>query len=149
MCKVIERYGVLRDSIFSNGDLGIDLEGGTENAVGATANDPGDVDEGANGLQNKPAITSVTTSGGTTTIKGELLSKPNETFTVRFFSNPSGTDEGLTFIGQKVVETGSDGKSTFTFVPAKVVGAGKTVTATATGAEGTSEFSAPRTVVAQ
>ena len=39
------------------------------------------------------------------------------------------------------------GNVSFTFSPAQKVGVGKTVTATATGSEGTSEFSAPRTVV--
>ena len=29
---------------------------------------------------------------------------------MRLFSNPSGTDEGKTFMGQKRVKTGSDGK---------------------------------------
>ena len=43
--------------------------------------------------------------------------------------------------------TNSDGKVSFTFSPSQKVGAGKTVTATATGSEGTSEFSTPRTVV--
>ena len=139
---------LLSNSIFSNGGLGIDLEGGTENAEEATKNDPLDADEGTNGLQNKPAVTSTVTSGKTT-IKGKLLSKPNKTFVVRFFANPSGQNEGKQFIGQKKVTTNSAGKVSFTFVPSRRVGAGKTVTATATGTEGTSEFSAPRTVVAQ
>ncbi len=45
------------------------------------------------------------------------------------------------------MKTDADGKVSFTFVPSSRVGVGKTVTATATWAEGTSEFSAPRTVV--
>ncbi len=58
--------------------------------------------------------------------------------------------EGKTFIGQKQVTTASDGKVTFTFEPAKRVGLGQTVTARATDSVGnTSEFSAPRMVVAQ
>ena len=68
---------------------------------------------------------------------------------VRFFSNPSGTDEGKTFIGQKSVTTDASGNATFTFSSAQKVGLGRTVTATATSQAGnTSEFSAPRTVVA-
>ena len=139
---------ILANSIFSNGMLGIDLEGGTENAAGATKNDPKDTDKGANGLQNKPVLTSATNVGSKTTIKGKLLSKPNKTFTVHFFSNPSGTDEGKRFIGQKRVKTDSEGKVSFTFVPSRRVGAGQAITATATAAEGTSEYSAPRTVTA-
>jgi hypothetical protein len=143
------RNSILRNSIFSNAGLGIDLVGGTENAAGATANDPGDADSGANGLQNFPVLASAKTGGGKTTISGNLNSAPNRTFTVQFFSNPSGTDEGKKFIGQKSVTTGSDGKGTFTFVPDQTVSTGQRITATVTNAEGnTSEFSAPKSVVA-
>jgi hypothetical protein len=136
---------VLRNAIFSSlAGLAIDLGGD-----GLTANDPGDADTGANDLQNKPAIASARTSAEKTTIRGALGSKPNQTFMVRFFSNPSGTDEGKTFIGKKKVTTGSDGKASFIFSPARKVGVGKTVTAAATGSEGTSEFSAPKIVAAQ
>ena len=67
---------------------------------------------------------------------------------VRFFSNPWGTDEGKRFIGQEKVTTGSDGKATFAFKPARKVDLGKSITASATDASGnTSEFSTPRAVV--
>jgi hypothetical protein len=141
---------ILRNSIFSNGfdsQEGIDLTPDTV-ADGSTPNDPGDADRGANGLQNTPSIASTVTSGGKTTIKGSLSTKPDRIFVVRFFSNPADTDEGKTFIGQKKVSTNSDGKVSFTFAPKKAVSAGKTVTATATGSEGTSEFSASTTVTA-
>ena len=39
---------ILRNSIFGNMRLGIDLVGGTEDTSGATANDPGDADTGPN-----------------------------------------------------------------------------------------------------
>jgi CSLREA domain-containing protein len=134
---------LLQNSIFANGGLGMDL--GDD---GLTANDPGDADTGPNDLQNKPVINSARTGSLKTTIKGSLNSTPNKTFAVRFFSNPSGTDEGKTFIGQESVTTDGSGNVTFSFVPAQKVGSGRTVTATATGPGGnTSEFSAPRTVV--
>ncbi|MBD0353781.1 MAG: hypothetical protein ICV58_01220 [Rubrobacteraceae bacterium] len=50
-------------------------------------------------------------------------------------------------MGQKRVTTNSDGKVTFTFVPSRRVRAGQAITATTTGAEGTSEVYAPRTLV--
>jgi CSLREA domain-containing protein len=139
---------ILLNSIFSNGGLGIDLVGGTEDAAGATANDPKDPDQGANGLQNKPVITSATSSGSTTTIKAKLNSTPNRTFEVLFFSNASG-DEGEQFIGKKSVTTNSKGNVAFTFVPSQAVAAGQRITATATNVveANTSEFSGPRTVV--
>ena len=137
------------NTIFSNGRLGIDLRGGTENAAGATANDPKDPDQGANDLQNKPVLTSATTSGGTTTIQAKLNSTPSDPFFVQFFSNPSG-NEGQTFIGSKSVSTNSNGNVTFTFTPSQAVSVGQTVTATALDLTGgnTSEFSGPRTVAA-
>ena len=59
---------ILNNSVYSNGGLGIDLVGGIESATGATANDPGDADTGANQLQNKPFITSASTSSDGITI---------------------------------------------------------------------------------
>jgi hypothetical protein len=93
-------------------------------------------------------MTSARTGSLKTTIKGSLNSTPGKTYVVRFFSNPSG-DEGKTFIGQTSVTTDGSGNATFTFSPSQKVGLGQTVTATATSPAGdTSEFSAPRTVVA-
>src|SRR5215207_72148 len=143
---------ILSNSIFANKGLGIDLidfflpERGNTNV--SNANDPCDPDEGTNDLQNKPNLTSALTSSGTTTIKGSLNSNPNQTFTVRFFRNPPGTNEGKTFLGQKSVSTGSNCTTgTFTFIPNQAVSVGQNITATATDSEGnTSEFSAPRTI---
>ena len=135
------------NSIFSNGELGIDLVGGTENATGATANDPKDPDAGPNDLQNRPVITSATTSGSTTTIKASLNSTSSDAFLIEFFSDPSG-NEGKKFIGDRAVSTNTNGNVAFSFVPSQSVGAGQRITATATNVveANTSEFSAPRTV---
>jgi CSLREA domain-containing protein len=133
-----------RNSIFSNAGLGIDLK-----QDGPTPNDPGDADVGPNGLQNFPVLASAKTVSGKTTIKGTLSSVPSmEAYTIQFFSNPSGTDEGKTFIGQKSVTTDASGNASFTFSPASKVATGKAITATATNASSgdTSEFSAPRKV---
>jgi hypothetical protein len=80
-------------------------------------------------------------------VRGKLNSSPNRTFVVQFFSNPSGTNEGKVFIGQKSVTTDGSGNVTFAFSPAQKVALGRTITTTATSPAGdTSEFSAPRTV---
>jgi titin len=135
---------VLQNSIYANGGLGIDL-----GSDGPTPNDPGDADAGPNDLQNKPILSSAKTSATSTTVRGTLNSTSGKTIVVRFFSNPSGTDEGKTFIGQKSVTTDVSGNASFTFSPAKKVSLGQSVTATATSQAGnTSEFSAARTVVA-
>jgi hypothetical protein len=142
---------ISRNSVFSNAGIGIDLEGGFEDAAGYTANDPGDIDTGSNGLQNKPVISSAKTSSTKTTITGKLATVPNTLYRVEFFSNPSG-NEGKKFVGLKLVSTDASGNATFTFSPASKVAAGQTVTATARGefleatAVGTSEFCAPKKV---
>jgi hypothetical protein len=134
---------ILRNSIFSNGDLGIDLDDD-----GVTPNDLGDGDTGPNGLQNYPVLSSAENAGGKTTIEGVLNSKPNETFKVRFFSNPSGTNEGEKYIGAKSITTNLNGNGSFTFKPENKVPVGDRVTATVTrnSTGDTSEFSAPEEV---
>ncbi len=138
---------ILRNSIFGNGGLGIDLV-----TIGPTSNDGGsadDADTGPNGLQNKPLLRSAVTSSSTTTIAGGLDTKPNTTYTVQFFSQASG-NEGKKFIGQRLVgadqDPDEDGLYSFTFRPTNAVAEGQKITATATGPEDTSEFSAPREV---
>jgi hypothetical protein len=147
-CTCATGNRILRNSIFENGLLGIEL-GLLED--GPTPNDKKDPDTGPNNLQNKPNLTSATTTGSNITIKGTLNSTPNSTFTIQFFSNvasePAG-NEGRRFLGQKVVSTNANGNTgTFTRGLSQAVPAGQKITATATGPGGnTSEFSAPRTV---
>lgn len=135
---------ISRNSIFSNGRLGIDLGLG-----GANTNDQGDADTGANNLQNKPVVTSAK-SGRGTTIKGNLNSNPNTIFTIEFFASPGGENEGKTFIGQRSVITDGSGSAPFSFRFQKQLVVGRNVTATATNGStnDTSEFSAPKAVVA-
>jgi hypothetical protein len=134
---------ILNNSIFSNGQLGIDLD-----VDGRTTNDPGDADAGANALQNFPVLTSAKTVSSKTNVKGQLNSRPNASYAVQFFSNPSGTNEGRRFIGQKSITTDGSGNASFTFTPSSKVAVGQAVTATATRVSNgnTSEFSNPRTV---
>ena len=137
---------VLSNSIFANGGIGIDLQENID-GDGPNANDAGDADAGPNRLQNKPAIGSAKTVSGKTTVKGTLNSRPNETYTVQFFSSPSG-NQGRRFLSSRQVSTDGSGKGTFTFTPAKAIAVGQRVTATATrnNTGDTSEFSAARTV---
>jgi CSLREA domain-containing protein len=137
---------VLRNSIFSNGGLGINLDN-----EGETPNDAEDEDAGPNNLQNKPNLTSAENSGNQTTVKGNLNSEPNGTFKVRYFSNPSGS-EGKKYIGAKSVTTNANGNTgTFTFKPENKVPTGQNVTATVTrnSTGDTSEFSGSEKVVVQ
>jgi hypothetical protein len=125
--------------------LGIDLEGD-----GVTPNDAGDADTGANNLQNRPVLSSAKKSAaGKTTIRGKLNSSKNQTFSIEFFSNPKDTNQGKKFLGSKTVTTDGSGNVTFTLATTKKIALGQNVTVTASSSTGdTSEFSAPRKVVA-
>jgi uncharacterized repeat protein (TIGR01451 family)/CSLREA domain-containing protein len=132
------------NSIFSNDDLGIDLV-----PTGVTANDAGDADTGANGLQNFPILTSASTnSGGGVNIQGSLNSTANATFRIEFFYNAScdasGNGEGKTFIGFANVTTSSLNNVSFNLNFSTAVPGGSAITATATATASptnTSEFS--------
>ena len=131
-----------------NGGLGIDLQGGTEDSFGVTANDTGDPDTGPNALQNFPVLQGAirSTSTGTTVIAGKLNSNPNTAYTIQFFSvvaDPSGHGEGSGLLGSKSVTTNSAGNVNFSFSTTHLnVGARVTATAIATTAGNTSEFAA-------
>ena len=137
---------ILSNSIFSNGEQGIEL--GYNDGV--TPNDAGDADTGANNLQNYPVLSSAKKGAGKTTIKGKLNSTPNQTFELQFFKNPEGTDEGKALLFSKSLTADGAGNVSFTFATTKKVGLGQNITATATkdSTGDTSEFSAPREVVA-
>jgi CSLREA domain-containing protein len=147
------------NNIFSNGALGIDLNGD-----GVTSNDPGDADPGANNSQNYPVITSVTSSEGTTNVQGTLNSTPNTVFSLDLFTNsgcdPNGFGEGARFFGAAGVGTDANGNGTFNVNVPQALPAGRVITATASrnsvprdtsefspcsaaGAAGSVEFAAP------
>ncbi|MFO1487578.1 MAG: Calx-beta domain-containing protein [Verrucomicrobiota bacterium] len=132
------------NSLFANGTtanhLGIEL-----GADGVQANDGGDIDTGANQLQNVPVLTSVTNTATTVTINGSLNSKPSTAYILDFYSSViadvSGSGEGQNWIGSTNLSTAADSNLTFS-VTFPVVIAGRAITATATDPFGnTSEFS--------
>jgi parallel beta-helix repeat protein len=138
------KKGIISNSIFSNGGLGIDL--GND---GVTGNDTGDGDTGPNTLQNFPVLTNASTDATSTTIEGTLNSTANTSFHIEFFSNvaadPSGFGEGQTFLGYKDVTTGNDGNVSFTAVLPVLPPSGQSIitATTSDNAElaNTSEFS--------
>jgi len=129
----------IANQIGENRDLGIDLF-----PTGPTPNDLRDPDLGPNLLQNFPVITSGATVSGRTVIKGTLNSIPNSSFTIHTYrsraAHASGFGEGETFLGTATVTTDANGDASFE-VNTALVPAGSSITATATGAWGTSEFS--------
>ena len=91
------------NSILANIGLGIDLEPG-----GPTPNDPGDADDGANGLQNFPVLTGANISAGQVSITGTLNSTANGSFTIEFFSNATGGQAAFP-LGSATVMTDANG----------------------------------------
>ncbi|MBW4540517.1 MAG: DUF4347 domain-containing protein [Myxacorys chilensis ATA2-1-KO14] len=137
---------IQQNSIFLNTDLGIDL--GND---GVTANDPGDIDTGANGLQNTAVLTIAEPSSTGTAISGTFDGAANSTFQVEFFSNttadPSGFGEGQTFLGTTTITTDATGKAIVSYTHPQAIAAGQFISATITDATGnTSEFSNARLV---
>jgi hypothetical protein len=142
------RVRFLRNSIFHNGGLAIDLEDDdvrTPNDLGP----PHDVDDGANLVQNFPVLTSARTRAGRTVIRGRIESTADRDLRIEFFVGPAGTDEARRFIGSIVVRTDATGLAGFRFRPEREVRVGRVITATATDLvdQVTSEVCAPREVV--
>lgn len=130
---------VSRNSIHSNDRLGINLS--LDYDGDPAPNDDGDDDDGPNGFQNYPVITSVTGNR----VRGSLDSVANSTYTIDFYSNdacdlPTGFGEGKTWLGAAAVTTNGSGHADID--EAMPVGAGVGISTTATDANGnTSEFS--------
>ncbi|MCP5096844.1 MAG: hypothetical protein GY943_14940, partial [Chloroflexi bacterium] len=135
---------ILGNAIYSNSDLGIDI-----NDNGVTPNDIGDGDSGVNQLQNFPVITAVSATGDT--IEGTLNSSANTQFHIELFANDacdvSEHGEGQYLLDTFQVTTNGSGNATFLISPATIALAGQFVTATATDPVGnSSEFSQCRAV---
>ncbi len=129
------------NSIFANGDLGIDL-----GANGVAANDPNDSDTGANGLQNFPVLSQAVSNSPTEIqLAGTLASGANTTYVVDFYANSgvelTGHGEGQFYLGSTNLTTDGSGQVQFALNLAAPL-PGRYLAATATDPAGnTSEFS--------
>jgi hypothetical protein len=130
------------NAIFANHPgLGIDL--GYDTTPGVTPNDAGDAD----GFQNFPVLTSVSSAAGGVHVTGTLDSFPSKTYELEFFGNascdPSGYGQGEVYLGSATVATGADGSALFAVdLAAPNIATGNALSATATDPAGnTSEFS--------
>ena len=136
-----------RNAVYANGWLGIDLIPNNFTS-GVSPNDPLDVDEGGNGVQNFPTLSSATLEGGGARVAGTLHSSPLDDFTLEFFASsacdPAGHGQGEVFLGSTAVTTDGAGDAAFDVLLPAQAPAGWSVVATATieplGV--TSEFSA-------
>jgi CSLREA domain-containing protein/uncharacterized repeat protein (TIGR01451 family) len=129
-----------RNEIRDNGALGIDLD-----PSGVDVADPDDADDGPNGGQNAPVMTTAeTVSGQFTTIAGTLDSAPNTTYRVDVYGSDScdasGFGEGRDWFLTESATTDGSGHATWGIGTSTRFDA--FVTATATAPDGsTSEFS--------
>ena len=146
---------IRQNSIFNNGgagSLGIDLSANAMEEDGATANDGGDADEGANRLQNFPVfVGSATLLGNSLAFRYRVdTAVANATYplTVEFFVADSNNQEGQSFLGSDTYTAAEAQTTKFVIVPAPPVLTNNSFVATATDAAGnTSEFSAPVQIV--
>ena len=119
------------NSIFSSGQMAIDLE---NDAV--TSDDAGDTDTGANDLQNYAVITSAVAGNGNVGITGTLNSIANKQFAIDLYSNTTlsgqGNADAKKYLGALLTTT--DGSGNANFVASVPVAAltGTLITATAT-----------------
>ncbi len=134
------------NSIFSNQGLGIDLLTNT-GVPGPNANDAGDIDGWANGLQNFPVLDTAESDATSTRVVGTLSTLPGRDYTLEFFASPecdlSGYGEGRVFLGRTSVTTDANGEAAFDATLGTATPDAWVVTATATedAMGNTSEFS--------
>ena len=142
---------VWENGIHSNTGLGIDL-----GPDGVTVNDGLDVDTGPHGLQNFPVLISAGIVGDEVHIYGSLNAAASTGLIVDFYTNEScgatGNGEGQAWLGWSRVATNAVGGATLGrdsgvstllgSIRSSQAPVGSHITATATGLDGTSEFSA-------
>ncbi|WP_435009758.1 hypothetical protein P12x_001003 [Tundrisphaera lichenicola] len=138
---------ISHNSIFGNAGLGIDLGGD-----GVSFNQPG-ANFGPNNHAPFPNLTSVYQSGSSTTVEGSILTIPNTTITVEFFSNlqagASGYGQGRTFLASQSFLTDNNGLADITTDLPGLLPVGQLISASATDSQGnTSEFARSIGVVA-
>ena len=170
------RATISRNRIFANGTLGIDLLAGSDNQDAGsppyrTLNDQNDSDGGGNDLLNFPVLDEARINAGSLQISG--WARPGSAIELFIAdADPSGFGEGATYLVTRNEQSGDDQDTTMgAYGPAPIngvaqgsdntnrfrfvipldqlpgVAAGTALTATATSANSTSEFSG-RVVVA-
>lgn len=136
---------VLRNSLFGNNGLGIDL-------FWAEDNDPGDADTGPNDLQNSPHLRAASLGDGTLTIGYSVPSDPAHSafpLHVEFFLADADGEEGQTYLGSNLYTQADQlaGEKVFRLPVPAGLKIGEQIVATATqtspggGYGSTSEFS--------
>jgi hypothetical protein len=135
---------IMSNSIFANGDLGIDRA-----PLGVSPSPASDI---ASGWLDMPLLEGAESDAGTTTVSGSRTGPAGFEAGIQFFASdgcdPSGHGEGARFLGQVFLSDLGDGVETFTAVLPVATPVGQVITATAVAEDGsTSEFSACEDVV--
>ncbi len=103
--------GILGNSIFNNGGLGIDLTG-TSTPDGASPN--GNIGQG---YQRPPVLNNAKSVAGGTTVDGTFIGEANANYRIEFFANStadaSGYGEGATYLGSVNATTNGSGQGVF------------------------------------
>ncbi|HZN68692.1 MAG TPA: right-handed parallel beta-helix repeat-containing protein, partial [Tepidisphaeraceae bacterium] len=138
---------ISRNSIYSNGGLGIDLVAPTDGRSGVTPNDPRDPDFGVNSLLNYPVILSANAAASVDgTVVNYTLDVPPGTYLVEFFAvpgvDPSGDGEGRAYLSTATVNVGNAPLTTFVVLIGVSEGTLLTATTSEVQRTTTSEFSA-------
>ena len=101
------------NAIFGNGRLGIDL--GDDGVSANSSQGPSGV--GPNFFQAHPVLTSVTNSGGSTTVNGTFDDAPNSSYPIDLYGNatadPSGFGQGQQYLTSITVITDGNGHKQF------------------------------------
>lgn len=140
------------NSISANSGHGVDLESDPARR-GRPGGDPDvpdafDGDGGANDSQNAPVLVTATLGGPgePAAVGGLLSSRPSHPYAVDVYASGACDDsafgEGERWIGEARVTTDAAGLAAFTVSAERSAVLGEWITATATGPDGTSEFSA-------
>jgi CSLREA domain-containing protein len=142
--NAVQRHVLRGNRLFANGGLELDLGAPGGDADGVTPNDAGDADLGPNGLQNHPVLGAPLQNGILIDIP-YVLSSPDAMYALEFSFSSACDASGHGPAGSMPVApvrvTGLGTSATVSVQPDAVPASGF-VSATATGPEGTSEFSA-------
>jgi hypothetical protein len=135
------RNTIRLNSIHTNAQIGIDLDGEEQ-----TLNDATDSDDGPNGLQNWPEIVQFSLQGLLPRVTGYFAGRPGIPYALDFYAN-DGTSrtnlgEGARYLSTETLTPDLDGYVQFNYTIPLSFPLGKFLTVTATDPEGnTSEFS--------
>ncbi|TAG46213.1 MAG: CSLREA domain-containing protein [Betaproteobacteria bacterium] len=142
---IIRGVVISRNVIYNTTGIGIDLSN-TSSEDGVTANDPLDIDQGANNLQNYPVLSAATNTAGIISVPYTINTQINSSQTIEFFQtttcHSSGFGGGEVYLGSAVANTNGTGITGATPTFASTLTSGFITAVAMNFSNGSSEFSA-------